>query len=504
MSYVYEDQYHSGDEDYVAEEDEEEDQDHTIDLTSPKRRNSRTNSRGKLPVMGVQPGQPVNVNYSQALQSLLPGIDLTWMEKQKNAQSPQVKPLPRMSSKPRNSMAVTAMLMANQGSGQGVKGLFECGICGTFFSTASGFITHQESEHADEKKTGRSAMETFRCEICNFVLTNRFAYLEHKKMKHNKTVSYTCGKCKVGFASPVDLQKHQKNCSVPTCFTCNASFSTWVEVGEHRIKVHNAAQPITRQWLTCAQRPCQFKCLTQHELQVHIKNKHVITESYGCNAPKCAKVFNTREGLNDHKKEAHASEFIVQYQCVECKNCFSTKTILAEHQYLHTMEKLRKCDLCSRCFSNFADLRRHREVHVVKGTLRCQACTRWFSDTKEFNGHACSVLRNAATIRMYFCDVCQKDFKSDEKMFAHRKEHKNMYQCGSCFKVCTSEEDYIQHREVHGKYTCLDCFEEVTKDIIDCHREAHRYYVKLEDMVSDGKSEKVMFLCPNLLNMVKS
>lgn len=495
---MYEDTFNSDDEDYVAEDDEEDDKDHTIDLTSPKRRNSRTNSRGRIT-------SPNETNYTQALQNLLPGVDLSFMGRQR-LQSPG--PLPKMSNKPRNNPQVNAfqtnLMMTSTGSAQFIKGLFECGICGTFFSTASQFITHQENVHAAEKKAGRSAMETFRCEICNFVLTNRYAYLEHKKMKHNKSVNFTCGKCKVSFGALADFQKHQKVCGAPSCTTCGATFKSWVEVGEHRIKVHNAATPITRQWLTCIQKPCRFKCVTQHEMQVHIKAKHVVTESYGCNAPKCAKIFSSREALNEHKKEAHASEFIVQYQCVECKNCFSSKTLLAEHQYLHTMEKLRKCDLCSRSFTTFAELRRHREVHVVKSNLRCQACTRWCFDKTELTGHVCSILRKNTNIRVYFCDVCQKDFRSDEKMFAHRKSHKNLYQCGTCFLVCHSEEDYINHREIHGKYTCLDCFEEVARENVDLHREAHRYYVKLEDMVNDGKNEKVMFLCPNLVNVVKS
>lgn len=491
---MYEDEFNSDDEDYVAEDDdEEEEKDHYIDLTSPRRRNSRS---------GKPQQSPQNVKV--ALQNLLPGVDLSWMDKNQTP-TPQ-RPLPRMSNKPKTSLPLqlqTAnMLMASQQNttGQYIKGLFECGICGTFFSTASQFLTHQDKAHATEKKTG---METFRCEICNFVLTNRFAYLEHKKMKHNKLVSFNCSKCKTSFSQLSDLQKHSMVCGSPACTTCGAVFKSWVEVGEHRIKVHNAAGSVTRQWLSCIHKTCQFKCLTQHEMQVHIRSKHMPTESYGCNASKCAKVFSTREALNEHKKEVHASEFIVQYQCVECKSCFSSKTLLAEHQYLHTMERLRKCDLCSRSFSTFTALRRHRDVHIIKGNFQCQTCSRWCRDKNELSTHICSSVRHNPNLRVYFCDVCQRDFRSDEKMFAHRKDHINFYQCGTCLKQCQSEKEYIKHRETHGKYTCPSCFEEEVKDMIEPHKAAHRYYVKLEDMDNNGKNEKVMFLCPNLLDVVK-
>lgn len=507
---MYEDDVGTDDEDYQVEDDEELDKDHCIDLASPKRRHSRSNSRGK-PNQGV-------TNYAKALQNLLPGVDLSWMEKQKSPEvQEQVKPMPKMSKQVKNPGIVSglqaARLMATDkvvaagapGTGQFIKGLFECGICGTFFSTASQFILHQEREHVGEKKDGRSAMETFRCEICNFVLTNRFAYLEHKKMKHNKSINFTCNKCKTSFTSVADWQKHQEMCGKPSCSICNLKFKSWVDVGDHKLKVHagNSTAP-TRQWLSCAYKTCQFKCLTQYEMRAHTIKAHKAIESFGCNAPRCSKVFNTREELNEHKKEMHASEFIVQYQCVECKNCFSSKTLLAEHQYLHTMEKLRKCDLCSRSFGTFPELRRHREVHIAKGTLRCLACTRWCVDRSELTNHICSFARKNSVLRIYFCDVCQKDFKTDEKMFAHRKEHKNFYQCATCLEQLCSEAAYIKHQEEHGKYICADCFEEVpSKEVQESHREAHRYYVKLEDMISDGKSERVMFLCPNLVNVVR-
>ncbi|WAR27430.1 ZO71-like protein, partial [Mya arenaria] len=375
------------DDEYEAEDSEEEEGDHMIDLTSPRKGRVRNNSRspGHLTTTLTPKQVPGAANYALALQTLLPGVDLTCLKT--NNQTPKIptkagNQLPGMQKiAPRQGPLSFQQAAINQANKLDLKGLFECGICGKFFATAGLFIAHQDSVHAAEKRSGKSAIETFRCEVCNFVLTNRYAYLEHKKMKHNKSLTFTCSKCRMPFSVLAELQKHQMACGRPSCNTCHAQFKSWVEVGEHRIKVHGAAD--NNQVAICKYKNCNFMASTQQQLATHVKTLHMNSELIKCTSPKCPRVFQTRDQLNEHKKEAHASEFIVQYQCIECKNCFSTKTILAEHQYLHSMEKLRKCDLCSRRFTSFNDLRRHREVHVAKGTFRCQACKRWCTDKAE-------------------------------------------------------------------------------------------------------------------------
>ncbi|KAL4220515.1 hypothetical protein ACF0H5_020914 [Mactra antiquata] len=507
----YEDVSPDDDDEYNVDDDEAEDiNDHVMDDNRNRnnRPRSRTNSKSPITSPGV-----TAASYAASLQKLLPGVDLSCLNK-----APVQKPLTPV-QKPLTARIGPKSFMNNlitnpQPQPQPVarpgnmKGLFECGLCGTFFKTASQFITHQETMHSKERKTGRSGLETFRCEICGFVLTNCYAYQEHKRMKHNKSGSsivLNCSKCKVArFNSVSELQKHQMMCGTPFCSTCNKKFDTWVDVAEHRRNTHNNVGQPTRQWLTCVNRSCDFKCLTNIEMKSHVQQKHMLNELFTCNAPKCSQVFKTRDELTEHKKEAHASEFIVQYQCTECRNCFSSKTLLAEHQYLHTLEKLKKCDLCSRHFTNIIELRKHKDVHAVKGTIRCQACLRWCNDKLELVNHVCSQKRRTSGIRLYFCDVCHKDFRSDEKMFIHRKEHKNFFQCPSCFYDCSSESEYFQHRQVHGKFTCVECCEELDEKNVEPHQKAHQYYVKTENIENDGKNEKAMFLCPNLVNVIKA
>lgn len=486
MSYC-EDVAEDDDDEYNVDEDDEEYDDHQIEHHQSNR--SRTNSRRNS----------ATSNYASALQNLLPGVDLSYLQNnQVNKDAGTIKFTPVIAAK------TNIEGLKQQGN---LKGLFECGLCGTFFNTASQFISHQETVHAGEKKNGRSAMETFRCEVCGFVLTNRFAYLEHKKMKHHRggsSLTFSCSKCKVSkFSDLMALQKHQQICGMPFCSTCGATFKAWVDVAEHRKQAHASSVP-TRQWLNCVDKGCNFKCVTQHEMTQHVQAKHKVNEVFCCNAPRCTFVFETREKLVEHKKEAHASEFIVQYQCMECKNCFSSKTLLAEHQYLHTLEKLRKCDLCLRQFSNVNDLRKHKDVHATKGTIRCHSCLRWCADKMELVNHVCAQKRRNTGIRLYFCDVCHKDFRSDEKMFVHRKEHKNFFQCGTCFWEGNSESAYFEHREVHGKFTCKECCDEMDEKDVEMHTKAHKYYIKFEDMENNGKNEKVMFLCPNLFNAIQA
>jgi len=504
VSYA-EDVEQDDDDEYNEDEEEEEDEeDHVINLTSPRKTHSRSNSRS--PGSGGQIGKQMTPgsatkSYAQALQNLLPGVDLSCLQSSGNASSAsKTITLPAPATKiPVNNTPATLQ-------GQYIKGLFECGICGAFFSTAGQFVAHQNTAHPSTKKQGQLAMETFRCEICSFVLTNRFAYLEHKKTKHNKSMTFSCSKCRMSFGVLNDLQKHQATCGMPSCMTCHATFKSWVEVAEHRMKHHGADVSANTfgtnsKWLHCKFDKCMFKAQTAKELQFHFKNTHE-KDVFKCNAPGCIKVYMTRELLTEHKRQVHASEFIVQYQCIECKNCFSTKTILAEHQYLHSMEKLRKCDLCLRSFMSFNDLRRHRDVHVTKGQFRCQGCKRWCESKNDLINHYCPTFKKVSNLRIYFCDVCQKDFRSDEKMFEHRREHKNFYQCGICFNEYNTEQEFVDHRETHGKFTCLLCFDEMDQEKLTTHQEAHNYYVKMEDLIEEGKNEKRMYLYPNLLSIL--
>ncbi|XP_060568477.1 zinc finger protein 37-like [Ruditapes philippinarum] len=483
VSYCEDVQQDDDDEYNVDEEEDEDDADHQIDYRRGGNRNNNKVRRNSG-----------SANYTNALQNLLPGVDLSCLQRKPVQISPNA-----------NNLASTPLIMEGLKAQSNIKGLFECGLCGVFFNTAAQFLTHQQALHAGQKKNGRSAMETFRCEVCGFVLTNRFAYLEHKKMKHNKSGTvYSCSKCKINkFTDLTALQKHQQACGVPFCSTCGATFKAWVDVADHRRKAHPPVTP-TRQWLNCGNKLCNFKCVTQHEMRQHIQTKHAIGETFTCNAPRCTLMFSSREKLTEHKKEAHASEFIVQYQCMECKNCFSSKTLLAEHQYLHTLEKLRKCDLCLRQFTNVNDLRKHKDVHAVKGTSRCQACLRWCFDKIELVNHVCAQKRRNIGIRLYFCDVCHKDFRSDEKMFLHRKEHKNFFQCGICLSEFHKESEYFTHREIHSKFTCKECCEELDEKDVEMHAKAHKYYIKLEDIENNGKNEKAMFLCPNLFNAIQA
>ena len=387
-----------------------------------------------------------------------------------------------------------------------VKGLFECGICGVFYNTAELFIKHQQEAHStDGDKLGRAALETFRCEICSFVLTNRFAYLEHKRMKHTKQqFQFSCTRCPKTFNYLVDLQKHTDICPKKTegsdvqCQQCPAKFSNSEDLQQHS-KTH------PRQLFICQNRTCSFKASSQTELKAHVQKAHMVSELFPCNVPRCARIFSTKEQLIEHQKSAHGNDFIVQYQCMECKGCYSSKTLLAEHQYLHTTDKLKKCDICSREFTTLSQLLKHKDVHVCKGTEQCKLCHRWCFDETELASHTCKAKKHPQSARLYFCDVCKKDFKTDEKMFVHRKEHYKYFQCGNCFWECDTEEEYFEHREIHSLYTCRVCCDEFETDAeLETHKKAHDFYVKTDlTEEEEGDDQPVMYLCPNVLSSLQ-
>ncbi|KAH3805250.1 hypothetical protein DPMN_133547 [Dreissena polymorpha] len=70
---------------------------------------------------------------------------------------------------------------------------------------------------------------------------------------------------------------------------------------------------------------------------------------------------------------------------------------------------------------------------------------------------------------MYFCVVCRRDFRSDEKMFLHRREHQDLCQCGVCFQDFSNETRYFKHMETHENYTCMECCEDMGQESLNAH-----------------------------------
>ena len=522
ISYV-EDVKDDSDDDY--QEEDEPEFDHVIENASKRRRSSGSTNRRT-------PNKTVNVlqTYAKALNNITPDTSLimgpspvtkTASKNVVRVASPATfKPrvqnnVPRPSVSSTRTIAPKAMIQASvarnivpfkQTSYQNnVKGLFECGICGVFYNTAELFIKHQQETHStDGDKLGRAALETFRCEVCQFVLTNRFAYLEHKRMKHTKQqFQFSCTRCPKTFNYLVDLQKHKETCTEQTgnlflCPKCPSKYTTLENLQLHQKMAH------TRQWFTCQNRTCNFKASSQTELKTHVQKTHMVSELFPCNVPRCARIFSTKEQLHEHQKAAHGNDFIVQYQCMECKGCYSSKTLLAEHQYLHTTDKLKKCDICSREFPTLSQLLKHKDVHVCKGTVQCKLCHRWCFDDTELANHTCKAKKQTQTARLYFCDVCKKDFKTDEKMFAHRKDHYKYFQCGNCFWEADTEEEYFEHREIHSLYTCRVCCDEFESEPeLETHKKAHDFYVKTDCTEEEEEEEPVMYLCPNVLSSLQ-
>ena len=536
MNYT-EDVVDDSDDDYEDEEEEEDRDDHVIDVDAPSNKRRRS-AAGVIRRTTPSKRTPSRVNplqaYAKALSNIVPGSGGGGIGNFNDNNSNRgfrpalpkqqfvIKPPIISGSSSRTVAPGRSPTVAQQLAGvrnnsktptittvyqSNVKGLFECGICGVFYNSAELFIKHQQDMHATSgDKLGRAALETFRCEICSFVLTNRFAYLEHKRMKHTKQqLQFTCTRCPKTFNYLVDLQKHKTECKQKTnlhhCPECQMKFTRSDDLLMHQ-KTHHQ-----KNWFHCQNRTCDFKSQSQADLKAHVQKKHMVSELFPCNVPRCARVFSTKEQLIEHQKAVHGSDFIVQYQCMECKGCYSSKTLLAEHQYLHTTDRMKKCDICMREFPTLTQLLKHKDVHVCKGTVQCLLCTRWCMDDAELSSHLCKAKKQVQMSRLYFCDVCKKDFRSDEKMFAHRKEHYKYFQCGTCFMETETEEEYFEHREIHSIYTCRICAEEFeSQGDLETHKKAHDFYVKMDhnDDDSDGEEQPTMYLCPNVLKALSS
>ncbi|XP_076314939.1 uncharacterized protein LOC143227370 [Tachypleus tridentatus] len=275
-----------------------------------------------------------------------------------------------------------------------VKGLinpqkpYKCNLCYKSFATDERLMRHYLVHGSDESKP-------LQCDVCLKRFLNNSALACHIKVHNEDRKTYECPMCKQNFDQMIGLKEHVHSHSENGVFTC-----------PH----------------------CQKRCEEYNQIRKHIRAFHS-DKRYPCE--KCDKVFPRPDKLKLHMlRHSNHREFL----CADCGKQFKRKDKLKEH-----MKRMHGPDRDARTNSRALKERTTKKfVPKVSPTdyhrfiYKCHTCLLGFKRRGMLVNHLArrhpdirpeSVpelnLPILKTTRDYYCQYCEKIYKSSSKRKAH-------------------------------------------------------------------------------------
>lgn len=334
----------------------------------------------------------------------------------------------------------------------------KCSKCWKAFSTPERLTKHM-LVHGDE------STKPLQCDVCLKRFMNNSALACHLKI-HSDAKYYDCPLCKQGFDQVSALKEHVITHAVNgiyTCPECHRSFQEYTLIRKHIRAFHSA-----KKW-RCDQ--CEKEFPRQDKLKLHML-KHTSVREFMCET--CGRQFKRKDKLKEHTKRMHCPERLQQKANEEQQERspnskrFTPKVAPSDYQRF-----IYKCHTCLLGFKRRGMLVNHlakRHPDISPDTV------------PELN------LPILKTQHDYFCQYCEKVYKSTSKRKAHiLKNHpgaqlpasnKNLagelfdavpnpsfsaptgsvttvpHPCQYCHKQYASKAKLLQHqRKKHGTHT---------------------------------------------------
>ncbi|XP_022081145.1 telomere zinc finger-associated protein-like [Acanthaster planci] len=310
------------------------------------------------------------------------------------------------------------------------------------------------------------------------------------------------------------------------CPKCLMTFGTRDALKRHSHLQRCIGVPITSKEFPCPS--CDYTGISAASLRIHLHSHRQRREKrYGCAS--CRKGFTTIKGVKKHRRNNRCPALKQKkpkgpkmFTCDQCGKECKEKRGLREHMATHSEIRLYKCDFCSKGFKTPGSLRRHRKKHQDR-FFYCDQCkfkSRWRSSLKtHFEAHHAEDSRewlqcpqcphqtknkyylkrhieSHTDTRMFICEVCGKDFKTEIILNVHRGTHEEgTYPCEKCNYVGKTKMQLYSHQLVHiprdkMTYKCDQCsWVGKRKSELSVHYRKHST-LKLYQCSGCGKSYK--------------
>ena len=315
-------------------------------------------------------------------------------------------------------------------------------------------LTEREDLDEEQRKTiekycgnRKSVKSSFKCHLCDKVLTSSVDLINHKKDVHDKSKKYQC--CDINFETYSHLsqhnqKKHAKRTTTVKCSECDKVCKNRSSYYSHKNSVHFKT--------SCS--ICSKEISGKGNLKRHIRQVHTDVKPYSCD--ECNQSFGDRGNLRRHEKSKHLK---LREQCPQCEISCSVGTLQRHIRTFHKME-VYQCPDCSRDFRSKYGLsshvnKAHREVPIE---YHCEICHQGgFFSPQDKSIHKTKFHKDEKDARKreklkFECVKCQEVFSQRLERDRHMKEtHKiasnlRSFKCESCPKTFVTEMRLKRHR----------------------------------------------------------
>ncbi|XP_026795944.3 zinc finger protein 574 [Pangasianodon hypophthalmus] len=290
------------------------------------------------------------------------------------------------------------------------------------------------------------------------------------------------------------------------CSQCGCTFNGEHELAKHRSSEHGLAEALH----SCTECGQEFMSTTQFLYHRREHRKNVPSASARLNAtltslvkhPSASPTLLLRRPetlsettLPDATLEATAklsrdwSRTPLPHECPHCGQGFTRRSLLREHVFQHTGEKLFNCNVCNKSFPTPAGLLRHSLCHGPPRSFTCPVCTKTFSQPASLKRHMLTHEegterkgqgrskgrgRPPGDTRLLTCPDCPASFKLDSQLQMHRLLHtSHPFPCTVCGQAFKRRKELDLHSLMHQDkepVVCAQCGSQfLNQAVLDVH-----------------------------------
>jgi hypothetical protein len=212
--------------------------------------------------------------------------------------------------------------------------------------------------------------------------------LENHMKRHRKPLSCTlCTNKQFNCERNLRLhiQRHHEKKDLIYCEFCGKSFTDRTPYERHLGSIHTGKRP-----MKCPEPDCTYACVTNSDLNTHIKRMHNLCPS---TCPGCGKIFKSKDNMQTHYRWMHrVRNFVCHYE--NCGKTFDANSRLQTHiKKRHLGVKNHSCKTCGKSYQQNNQLQRHMVSAHTSIKIPCEVpnCHSFFSWKDTYKCHVLSV-----------------------------------------------------------------------------------------------------------------
>ena len=296
-------------------------------------------------------------------------------------------------------------------------------------------------------KRNKNYYKCSRCPTTSLTFSSSKALQTHHLTCHRLEIQYECHKCGHHFKHKIESAKSTRTVYTQTgldyfiCEVCCKRLASFAEVEQHKALEHRENSKVGAPQDRFCCKYCD-KIFQFRSLLVNHEMIHTGEKPHAC--PYCSKTFR-RKGQLDVHANIHTKQTI--YMCGECDARFYQATTLHHHLRSKHQQWRHECQYCRKRHVTKRDKEEHERTHTGEKPYTCEHCGMGFPRKQNLDNH----LKAHRNERSFTCTECGKSFFRKSTLKEHFRTHtgEKPYQCQRCQKRFTQKSHLRGHLRSH-------------------------------------------------------